>query len=64
MHSEAEIRRKLRKIETRKERAPSFWNILIGDVYQECFEYVLADKRRAFWKQYPRLPRRKKGSQK
>jgi len=64
MRTEAEIRRKLKEIQARRDRKPSLWSVLLWDVYRECFAWVLTKRRRAFWKKHPRPPRRKKVSQK
>ena len=64
MRTEAEIRGKLKEIEARRDRKPSFWSVLVWDVYTECFTWVLAEQRGAFWKRHQRLPRRTKVSQK
>ena len=52
MRSEAEIRRKLKEVEKRRDRKPTLWSVLVWDIYRECFAWVLADRPSDFWKEH------------
>ena len=44
VRTEAEIRRKLREVERKKQQKPLLWTILVLDVYSEILEWVLKEK--------------------